>query len=298
MVMDLSSKTYVVTGATSGIGFATAEGLVRAGANVIGIGRAAERCSEAERRLRSLGGDARLHFLRADLSLQAEVRNLAAQIVNLQASYGENTLDGLVNNAGVFTYWLALTADGIEMQWAVNHLAPFLLTQQLLPLLEAAPFARVVTVSSGSHYGASLNWADPQLRRHYNGLEAYGTTKLANILFTAELNRRLGSSASVHAFAADPGLVKTDMGFKGTPALVHWVWKFRRSGGTPPERPAHGIIYLLTAPEINHSPELYWKDNQPRRSSRNSLDAQGAARLWALSEKMCGLHGEVENGTL
>jgi NAD(P)-dependent dehydrogenase (short-subunit alcohol dehydrogenase family) len=293
MVMDLSTKTYVVTGATSGIGLATAEGLMRAGANVIGIGRSADRCSEAERHLRSLGGSGRLHYLRADLSLQAEVRGLAAQIIDLQASYGENSLDGLVNNAGVFTYWLALTPEGVEMQWAVNHLASFLLTQQLLPLLKAAPFARVVTVSSGSHYGAGIDWVDPQLRRHYNGLRAYSTTKLANILFTAELNRRLGSPASVHAFAADPGLVKTDMGLKGTPALVHWVWKLRRSGGTSPEKPARGIIYLLTAPEINHSPDFYWKDSQPQRSSRNSLDAPGAARLWALSEKMCGLHGEV-----
>ena len=176
------------------------------------------------------------------------------------------------------------------MQWAVNHLAPFLLTHELLPLLEQTPLSRVVTVSSGSHYGGRLNWEDPQLRHHYNGLQAYSNTKLCNILFTTELNHRLGEASNVHAFAADPGLVKTDMGLKGTPPLAGWVWKLRRSGGTPPEVPAKGIVYLLTEPSIQHSEDVYWKDSRPKAPSPKAVDGATASKLWVLSEKMCGLN--------
>lgn len=290
MELQLTDKTYVVTGATSGIGFATAEILARAGACVIGIGHTPERSTEAERRLRRLTSNPRIHYLAANLGMQQDVHRLAERVGEGLASYGADALDGLVNNAGVFTYWLDLTPDGVETQWAVNHLAPFLLTHLLLPHLQAAPFARVVTVSSDSHYGASIDWSDPQCRRRYNGLQAYGITKLANILFTAELNHRLGPDARVHAFAADPGLVKTDIGLKGTPALARWVWKLRRTGGSSPEVPARNIVYLLAEPAIGESAEPYWKDSRPRRTSPQAMDAQNASRLWKLSAQMCGLN--------
>ncbi|HEX9017856.1 MAG TPA: SDR family NAD(P)-dependent oxidoreductase [Anaerolineaceae bacterium] len=298
MEIDTNTKTYVVTGATSGIGLATAEALARAGASVIGVGRSAERCRDAEQRLQSLNPRAQYHYLLADLSSQAEVNRLADQIFDLLAAQGKSSLDGLVNNAGTFTYWLSMNPAGIEMQWAVNHLAPFHLTLRLLPLLKSASFARVVTVSSDSHYSGRMNWEDLQLRRHYNGLQAYGNTKLANILFTLALNQRLGASSSVRAFAVDPGLVKTDIGMKGTPAIVRWAWGMRRSGGTPPEVPARGIVYLLTDPALQDSTELYWKDSHPKRASRFAQDALSASRLWAISGKMCGLREEVEYGTL
>ncbi len=293
METDLSPKTYVVTGATSGIGLATAEALARRGAALVGVGRSAERCREAERRLRSLYPAAAVDYLAADLSLQREVISLASRISERLASRGKSSLDGLVNNAGVFTYWLALTPDGVETQWAVNHLAPFLLTLRLLPLLQAAPVARVVTVSSGSHYGARIRWDDPQLRRHYNGLRAYGVTKLANILFTRELNRRLGTASAVRAFAADPGLVKTDIGMKGTPAIAGWAWKLRRLGGISAEAAARGIVYLLTEPSIQEAPEIYWRHGHPRRASREAEDGEQAARLWELSARLCGLQEEA-----
>lgn len=292
METELINKTYVVTGATSGIGLATAEALARAGAGVIGVGRSAERGREAEVHLRNLGHGAPIHYLVADLSLQADVRHLAEQVTEQLAADGKIGLDGLVNDAGTFTYWLMLTPDGVEMQWAVNYLAAFLLTNQLLPVLKAAPMARVVTVSSDSHYGTRLDWDDPQLRRHYNGLRAYGNTKLADVLFTLELNCRLGQGSSVHAFAVDPGLVKTDIGLKGTPSLVSWVWKIRRSGGTAPDVPARCIVYLLAEPAIRDSGEVYWKDCSPKRASREALDVTSAERLWALSEKLCGIDGK------
>lgn len=287
--MEILKKTYVVTGATSGIGLASAAALVRAGCDVIGVGRSADRCRQAEKALSGMNPAARVHYLAADLSQQSEVRRLAALIKDCLAADGKAALDGLVNNAGVYTYWLMLTPDGIEMQWAVNHLAGFLLTHELLPLLQAAPYARVVTVSSDSHHGARIRWDDPQLRRCYDGLAAYGTTKLANILFTVELNRRLGESCSVRAFAVDPGLVKTDIAMKGTPPLVSWAWRIRRSGGTGPEVPARCIQYLLMEPTIQHAPQQYWKNCRSARASRTALDGQSAARLWSLSERLCGM---------
>jgi NAD(P)-dependent dehydrogenase (short-subunit alcohol dehydrogenase family) len=296
METNLKGKTYVITGATSGIGLATAELLVEAGADVIGIGRSAERCRDMEWRLRSIRPDVEVDYITADLSLQHEVR-AAAEGVRCRLQMQEKTwLDGLINNAGTFSYWFTQTAEGIELQWAVNHLAPFLLTYELMPLLERAPAGRVVTVSSDSHYRGHLNWNDLQLRRRYNGLSAYSNTKLANVLFTLELNRRLGSGSNLRAFAADPGLVKTDIGFKDTPALVGWVWKWRRSGGIEPHQSARGIAILATEPSIQEAADMYWKHGQPKRPSRRALEASAARRLWETSENMCGIaRTEVEH---
>ena len=287
MDTTLSGKTYVVTGATSGIGLAMMQQLAQRGAALIGIGRSVERCREAERGLRAAGAD--IHYVVADLTLQSEVRRAAGEVRTILDRDGKTGLDGLVNNAGTFTYWLALTAEGFETQWALNHLAPFLLTLELLPVLQAAPEARVVTVSSASHYGARLKWDDIQLRRSYNGLRAYEQTKLANVLFTAELNRRLGPQSPVRAFAADPGLVKTDIGMKGTPAIVRWIWSARRSGGISAAESARGIVHLLADPSLQHSGEVYWKHGVPKKPSRYSQDIEVAQRLWDLSETMCAL---------
>ncbi len=292
METTLSGKTYVVTGATSGIGRAVAETLVRQGAWVIGVGRSSERCREAERSLHFINPNADVTFRVADLSLQSQVRQLAGEIRRLVTESGRGCVDGLINNAGTFTYWLTLTPEGFEMQWAVNYLAAFLLTYELMPLLKAAPMGRVVTVSSDSHFGANLNWEDIQLRRHYNGLRAYGQTKLADVLFTLQLNRTLGEGASVRAFAADPGLVKTDIGLKGNPAMVRWVWARRRSGGVAPQESARGIVYLATEPSIEFSPSIYWKDSASKQPSKQALDRESARRLWALSEQMCGITWE------
>lgn len=297
MELNASNKTYVVTGATSGIGFATTEELVKTGATIIGVGRSSERCRQAELRLRTLAPQTQVDYLVADLSLQSEVNHLTDQIFELKASRGITSLDGLVNVAGTFTYWLTLTPEGIEMQWAVNHLAPFLLTRRLLPLLQAAPAARVITVSSDSHYWGRLNEQDPQLRRRYNGLHAYENTKLANVLFTLELNRSLGAESTVRAYAVDPGLVNTEIGMKGTPALVAWAWKIRRSGGTSPAVPAHGMVTLLTEPSFQNSTEVYWKDGHPKQASRRALEPKSAAWLWNFSEKLCGLNEEQNHGT-
>jgi len=288
---DMAGKTIVVTGATSGIGLAVAEILARQGAAIIGIGRSEERCRQAKLRLRSAYPNTQIEYCKADLSLQSQVLEAAAEIRQKVSGDGR-TLYGLVNNAGTFTYWMTLTQEGFEMQWAVNHLAGFLLTHELLPLLEAAPLARVVTVSSASHYHTRLKWDDIQLRRRYNGLLAYRQTKLANVLFTAELNRRLGPGSRIKAFAADPGLVKTDIGLKYNPGLVAWIWKRRRAGGISPTEAAKGIAYLVSEEPIQDSANIYWKHASPKPPDPFALDEKNAQRLWALSERMCGIQTE------
>jgi NAD(P)-dependent dehydrogenase (short-subunit alcohol dehydrogenase family) len=290
MENSLAGKTVVVTGATSGIGLATADLLASRGADVIGVGRSAERCREVESRLQMAHPEAGVTYCVADLSLQSQVRQVAAQIREMIGANGTGSLDGLVNNAGTFTYRLALTPEGFETQWAVNHLAGFLLTHELLPLLRAAEAGRVVTVSSMSHYLGRMHWDDVQLRRRYNGLRAYRQSKLANVLFTLELNRRFGAQSKLRAFAADPGLVNTDIGAKGNPGYVGWAWKQRAAvGGISPEKSARGIAYLVSEPSIQNAPEIYWKHGAPRRPGRRAVDEASARRLWEFSEEMCGI---------
>jgi retinol dehydrogenase 12 len=292
-MMQNHLKTYVVTGTTSGIGFSTAENLARNGAIVIGIGRSAERCRLAQHTLRQTTNNANVYLLTADLSTQSGVRGAADQIGSILHDQEKDSIDGLVNNAGVFTWWMALTEDGYETQWALNALAPFLLTRLLLPYLQRSQMARVVTVSSDSHYAGFLKWSDLQLRRSYNGLAAYQNTKLANILFTVELNRQLSNQGNLRAFAADPGLVNTMIGGKGTPALIRWFWGLRSAGGTDTTVPAAGIVYLLTEPSIQNSPHHYWKDCRPKQPAHKAVNHELAMRLWQTFENQCAL--DLEN---
>lgn len=287
MENSLMSKTIVLTGVTAGIGLAAAEQLVKRGAFLIGIGRSVEKCTLTQAHLQSLAPDAQAICLTADLSEQAAVRRVAQEIREVISRQRNGALDILINNAGTFRYWLTLTPEGFEVQWAVNHLAPFLLTHKLLPLLKAAPTARIVTVSSGSHYRTRLRWDDIQLRRRYNGLLAYKQTKLANVLFSAEFNRRM--PPTVRAFAADPGLVDTNIGAKTDSAISRWIWKMRRKGGISAEESASGIVHLATTPDIQDASNLYWKHGVPKAPSPYALDEQNARRLWELSEKMCAL---------
>lgn len=282
--MEGNEKIYVITGATSGIGFATASRLAKTGAFIVGIGHDPQRCSIAEAALQSVSEEGKVHFIIADLSLQTEIGAAVTQIKELLDREGKAGLNGLVNNAGVFQYWMTLTQEGIEMQWAVNHMAPFTLTNQLLPLLQSVPGSRVVTVSSDSHYMGKLNWKDPQLRRNYNGLRAYENTKLANVLFTYELNKHLPVGSK--AFAADPGLVRTEIGYKHIPAVLQWIWKVRSSAGTEPDIPARNIEYLLNEASICNSADIYWKNCHPKKPSRRALDAKEAARLWQYSKSL------------
>ena len=225
---DLAGKAMVITGASAGIGLATAAGLAGRGAYVIGVGRSRDRCEAAKDTILAQYPGARVDFCIADLSAQRQIRSLSEDIQEKLKKNGCTGLDVLINNAGAFSSYYVSTAEGFELQWAVNHLAPFLLTHALLPLLKAAPEGRIITVSSGSHYRCRIHWKDVQFRRRYRYLKAYKQSKLANVLFTCELNRRLADT-NVRAYAADPGLVNTGIGEKGTTGPA---WCGRDAGAT------------------------------------------------------------------
>jgi NAD(P)-dependent dehydrogenase (short-subunit alcohol dehydrogenase family) len=282
MAVATAVATAVVTGASSGVGRAIAADLCGRGWHVIGVGRSAARCAEAEAGIRRAVPQARLTYCVADLGSQRQLRALAAQILAHSPR-----LEVLIHNAAEVPSWYQATEDGYERQFAVNHLAPFLLTHDLAPALSAA--GRVVTVTSGSHRGARLSWPDVMLRRRYHPLRAYRQTKLANVLFTYELNRRRAAGPTVEAFAADPGLVDTALGSKGTSGLVRWVWERRRRGGVPPATAAAGVVFLATDAGVRLSDGAYWKDRRPVRPSRESEREDEAARLWELSERLCGV---------
>ena len=288
--MSISSpKITLITGATSGIGLAAATGLAGEGHFVIGVGRSQRKINAARQSILEKHPDAEVLYLLADLSSQGQVRRLAQEVKQLLADRHLDHLDVLVNNAGAVSSWFTLTEDEIELQFAVNHLAGFLLTHELMPLLQKAEQARILTTSSASHRNTRMHWKDVMLRKNYGTLRAYKQSKLANVLFTLELNRRLGPDSTVTAFAVDPGLVNTNIGEKGTNGFVNWFWKKRSSKGTPPEIAAETIIYLACQCEIPYRDAFYWKDCHPISPSRYAQKEEPAARLWVLSITLCGI---------
>lgn len=288
MTKKVTKKTYVVTGATSGIGLAIMEGLAEKGHDLIGIGRSPERCEKQKVRLYEIYHDNRVEYLVADLSSQADIRQVIKSIELVLTDWNKEGLDGLINNAGTFTYWQKLTSEGFETQWAVNHLAPFLLTNLLLPLLEKKSDTRVITVSSGSHYNTKLNWSNIQGAGRYNPLKAYKHTKLANVLFTAELNRRLRPGSTIRAFAADPGLVNTGIGEKTHSWIAKQIWIRRRKKGIPAAQSAAGIIRLLDDDLADQS-ALYWKHGKAKNPNPFALNEDHGWRLWEISAQMTGI---------
>ncbi len=272
----------VVTGATSGIGFEVARILAGKGAEVVGVGRDLQRCDAAARSLRALTGNPLVRFEVADLSSLAQVRALAGRLAGAL-----DRIDVLVNNAGGFAFTRRLTAEGIERQFALNYLSAFLLTRLLLPVM---PAARVIMVSSGSHYTGRIHWRDVGLRPFYNGLVAYDQSKLALVLLTRELARRLGPGSPVAVYAADPGLVRTDIALKGTNALVRAIWRIRTRGGISPSEAAATLTWLALDGQAAGKSGLYWRACRAEEPSRRARDPVDARRLWALSEELCGSH--------
>jgi NAD(P)-dependent dehydrogenase (short-subunit alcohol dehydrogenase family) len=275
----MSGRVCVVTGASGGIGKATAAELARRGATAVLVVRSAERGEAARTEIERATGNRDVHLVLADLSRQADVRRAAGEILARFPA-----VHVLVNNAATHT-WRRETADGIEQQWAVNHLAPFLLTNLLLPrMIDAAP-ARVVTVSSNAHMGVGpLRWDDLEMARgRYRGFRQYGYTKLANVLFTRELARRT-AGAGVTANALHPGVVATDLLLNGAPPLK----LFRRWMRTP-EQGAATAVHLATSPEVEGVTGEYFIDGRPVALAAAATDDEAARRLWSISERMTGL---------
>ncbi len=282
-------KTVLITGATSGLGLAAMKGLAEEGYHLIGVARSSEKIKGAENSLKQNYPDVALRFIRTDLSSQTQIRELADQVASQLKDWDTDCLDVLVNNAGSVTSWYTLTEDGIERQFAVNHLAPFLLTHLLLPYLQRAPQGRILTVSSGSHRHTRVHWKDVMFSHHYGTLKAYKQSKLANVLFTLAFNRKFGANSQVRAYAVDPGLVNTKIGAKDTNGFVKWFWGKRSSHGNPPEVAAETIIYLACRSQLPYQNQWYFKECHPVDPSRYAQQEAPAERLWQLSLHLCGL---------
>jgi NAD(P)-dependent dehydrogenase (short-subunit alcohol dehydrogenase family) len=278
----MKDKTCLVTGATSGIGYVAARELARAGARVLLAGRSDRTAEDAARRLRDEVPSAEVDPLAADFASQAEIRKLAEDVRSRV-----ERLDVLVNNAGGLFLERQETVDGIEQTFAVNHLAPFLLTNLLLPTLQVGPSARVVNVASGAHRGVSLRFDDLEGRKRYSGWGAYQRSKLANILFTKELARRLQGRA-VTANALHPGYVNTAI-FRDATWKGRVMRGFANLFAITPEQGAATTVYLASSPELAAVTGEYFYASKPARSSRASHDANAARRLWNVSVEMTGL---------
>jgi retinol dehydrogenase 12 len=278
---DLHGKTALVTGATAGIGRVTAETLAKMGANVILVGRSPNKLNAAVAEIRSATGNPRVDGLVADLSSQASVRQLAEEYL---ARFDQ--LHILVNNAGAFFARRHESVDGIEMTFALNHLAYFLLTDLLLERIKASTPARIVNVSSGAHVAARLNLDDLENKRSFSGWKAYGESKLANIYFTYELARRLdGSGVTVNAL--HPGFVATNFGISNG-GLLAPLFRIFQMGAISPQEGAQTTLYLASSPEVAGVTGQYFDRSKPVRSSAVSYDQETARRLWAISAQMTG----------
>lgn len=283
-------NTVVITGATSGIGLETARILTRHGFRVLAVGHSRDNCDRAKESILSENKEAKITCFFGDLMQQREVTRVAREITDSLNENGNGELYALINNAGCARSWYMTTDEGYEQQFALNYLAGFLLTHELLPLLQKAK-GRVIMTGSRSHKGIKVHWDDVMLRRGYNPLTAYKQSKLCDILFAAGFNERY-AAMGVRAYVVDPGLVNTDIGNKKTGGLVNFVWMLRKRHGVAPAVPAKTYAFLC---EQECAPKgLYYKLCKETAYSRQ-VTSENANRLFALSERLCGVNFDREN---
>jgi retinol dehydrogenase-12 len=276
----MKGTVCVVTGATSGIGKAAATALARLGATVVMVGRDRGRTEAAAAQIAAVSASPPRAEI-ADLASLEQVRGLAGRLAGL------DRIDVLVNNAGLVLGERRITPDGLEYVFALNHLAPFLLTSLLLPQLTASAPARIVTVASDAHSAARLDLSDPNLEHGWDSWRSYANSKLANILFTRELARRLDGTG-VTANCAHPGVVRTGFGRESRPLLKLGI-TIARPFMLSPERGADTIVYLASSPDVAGQTGGYYVKRQRREPSAAARDDTVARELWELSEKMTGL---------
>jgi retinol dehydrogenase-14 len=283
--LPMAGKVVLVTGATGGIGKATAIGLATMGARVSITGRDLIRAEQAAADIRSASGNPAIDVFAADMSSQAEVRRLASAVLDAYPR-----LDVLVNNVGGFWAHRHPTADGLEHTFALNHLAPFLLTNLLLDRLKASAPARVVTVSSGAQAAGRIDFDDLQGARSYSGQRAYSQSKLANILFTNELARRL-QDTGVTANSVHPGVVRTNFGSEDQAGFFRIISPVVRPFLKTPTQGAWTPIYLASSPDLEGITGQFFANRKPKTANKAAGDVDVTARLWRVSTALVGLTG-------
>jgi retinol dehydrogenase-14 len=279
----LAGKVAVVTGASAGIGTEIALGLARLGARVAVVGRNVERTHAVEVRIEQAGGEADAFF--ADFTRLNDVRHMGAELVDRYPH-----IDILVNNAGTAMGKRTLTHEGFETTFAVNHLAPFLLTHLLLARLQAAPSARIVNVTSGAHFRGRIDFDDLHRARRYDAWDAYAQSKLANVLFTRGLARHLAGS-NVTATCCHPGMVATGIWEIGP--WVSVIAPLARLFMLSPARGADTPLWLASAGAVDGVSGGYYERRAPVAPAPAALDERAVERLWEVSTTLCGLHPPV-----
>ncbi|MDQ0060730.1 SDR family oxidoreductase [Paenibacillus harenae] len=280
---NMDGKTVIVTGANSGMGLATTIQLAKLGAKVVMACRSEERGRQALGQARAASGRAAIELMLCDLGSLASIRSFAE-------AYKEqyDRLDVLVNNAGVISLTRATTKDGFESMIGVNHLGHFLLTHELLEMLRAAPQGRIVNVSSGAHKAGHIHFNDPFLTKGYNVAKGYAQSKLANILFTKELAKRLaGTKVTVNS--VHPGAVGTNIGVDRNTGFGKSVLRMLKPFFRSPLKGADTAIYLASCEEGGASTGLYFIDRKPAQVSKRAADSELASKFWTWSEQQVGL---------
>ena len=279
MSANLEDRVFLVTGANSGIGKATALGLARLGGTVVMACRSATRGEAARQDVVRDSGNSSVYLEIVDLASEESTRSFAEEF---QRKYPR--LDVLINNAGVYTAHREVTPDGLERTFEVNYLSGFLLTHLLLDLLKKSAPSRIVNVSSRAHSGGTIHFDDLQGEQRYGGFGAYGQSKLAQVLFTRELARRLeGTRVTVNA--CHPGVIRTNLGMGGTSAVVRFVRLFFKG----PEKGAQTPIYLAVSPEVERVTGQYFANKHVREPSHAAQDPDVARRLFDVSAELAHL---------
>lgn len=280
--MDKNS-VVIVTGANSGMGKATSVELAKTGATVIMLCRNKSKGEEAVREVRDLTGNSSVELMVCNLGSLKSIEDFCTQF---KKKY--QRLDVLVNNAGVILLGRHETSDGYELQFGVNHLGHFLLTNRLLDLIIQSGPARIINVSSGAHKVGKIHFEDVNLKKNYNVWRAYAQSKLANVLFTYELSERLkGTEVTVNCL--HPGAVATSMGIDRNTGFGTFITGMLKPFFQTPEEGAQTAIYLATSHEVDGVSGKYFYRKRPVPSSKRSHDKELSKKLWELSERMTGL---------
>ncbi len=281
-ISNMNGKTCIVTGANIGIGLETAAGLVRQGATVVLACRNAANAASAVKEIESRGGRGKAVAMPLDLASQQSIRDFAGEFRSRFKS-----LDVLVNNAGLMLRARQFTKDGIEMQFGVNHLGPYLLTRLLLDVMKRSAPSRIVVVSSTMHHSGEIAFDDLQAEKNYRWTTAYGQSKLANIMFACALARRLeGSGVTVNSL--HPGVVRTSIA-RDMPAFLRPIAAPFMYLLMSPANGARTSVYLASSPEVDGVSGQYFVKSRPAKMSISSQDRDAQERLWEISARMTGL---------
>ncbi len=276
---NMNGKVYLVTGATDGIGKVSACVLAELGAKVIIVGRNPEKSEIVLAELRSISGNKNIDLLMADLAVMQEVRDLAEKVISRY-----DRIDVLLNNSGGYFTKHEITSDGLEMTFALNHMSYFLLTNKLMELLKYSAPARIINVSSDAHYGVDMDFENLNGEQEYKALKAYQKSKLANVLFTYELLKKVPGNITVNCL--HPGFVATNFGHNNG-GFFGPVLKFaQRISAIDPEEGAKTSVFLCSAPEVKGVSGKYFYKCQPKTSSRESRNMDTGKRLWQISSNI------------